>query len=114
MTVFITTSTKLTLALKTRFLVKKYTSIRVETVANIRQDNVFKMVLACLSIYRTPLAVNSRTLTAEYIVFLIRNNSQLIYDPDSRITNSRQERSLSIYTTYPNRIYDDHRIRADN
>ena len=90
MTVFITTSTKLTLALKTRFPVKKYTSIRVETVANIRQDNVFKTVLECLSIYRTPLAVNSRTLTIEYIVFLIRNNSQIIYDSRSRIVNSRQ------------------------
>ena len=94
MTVFITMSTTLTLALKTRFLVKKYTSIRVETVANIRQDNVFKTVLECLSIYRTPLAVNSRTLTTEYIVFLITNNSQIIYDSRSQIANSRQEVEL--------------------
>ena len=58
MTVFTTRSTKLTLALMTTFLVKKYTNIKVETVANTRQDNVLNTVLECLSIYRTPLAVN--------------------------------------------------------
>jgi hypothetical protein len=60
-------STMLTVALKTRFLVKRYTNIKVEMVAIIRQNNVLTMNLECLSIYRTPLAVNPGKIGAEHI-----------------------------------------------
>jgi hypothetical protein len=62
-------STMLTVALKTRFLVKRYTNIKVEMVAIIHQDSVLTMDLECLSIYRTPLAVNSGKIAAEHIEY---------------------------------------------
>jgi hypothetical protein len=57
MRVFTTISTMQTPALMRTFPVKKYTSSKVVEDANIRQDNVLKIVLACFSML-TPLIVD--------------------------------------------------------
>ena len=53
---FVIISIMLTLALMTIFLVKRYTSTKVVEVASIRQVNVLKTVLVCLSTCRTPVS----------------------------------------------------------